>query len=247
MTPWRLEMLRIWRTRRFVALLAPSVLLGLGLPILTHELPHLLKRNAGGIKVVAPVPTPADALTGFAQNTAQLGTLVVVIVAAATIAFDARPPLAAFYRTRIRRPWLLVIPRCVAVVGTDALALAIGATCCAVATASLIGTLPLGAVAAGVGVELVWVAFCVSVVAFWASYARAVMPVIGATLATLMALVFASGFSAFSPWSPTAIAGGIGAFVGPAAGLPWRSFLVAAVATGVLATIAVLRIARRSA
>ena len=92
MSPWRVEMLRVWRTRRLVALVAVFVLFGLGIPVLTYYLPEIVRHaNTGGVQIILPRQTPADALIGFGQNAAQLGTLVVVVVAAASLAIDARP------------------------------------------------------------------------------------------------------------------------------------------------------------
>ncbi len=246
MTPWRLELLRLWRTKRWIALLAPYLLLGLGIPILTHDLPALLKHSAGGIKVIAPPPKPADALTGFASNAGELGTLILVIVTAATLAVDAHPPLAAFYRSRIRRPWVLVLPRCIAVAVATVLSLFLGLVCVWYETGVLIGPLHPGALAGGFGVETVWVCFCVSVVALWASIARGVMPIVGATLASFLALVFLGGIHDLAPWLPTGIASGAAAFVGPQPGFPRRAFLVAAVATVIFTSTATWRLGRRT-
>jgi ABC-2 type transport system permease protein len=188
MSPWRLEVLRLWRTRRLIALAAPFVLLGLGLPILTHDLPELAKHSSGGVRVIAPPPTPVDALRGFGQNAAQLGTLVIVVVAAATLAIDARPALAAFYRSRARRASILVLPRYVTVCLAATLSLGFGVLCVWYETDALIGPLRPGALAAGFGLEAFWVWFCVAVVALWASLARGVPAAVGATLASLLAL-----------------------------------------------------------
>jgi ABC-2 type transport system permease protein len=246
MTPWRLELLRLWRTRRLIALLAAYLVLGLGIPILTHDLPSLLSHDSGRLKVIAPPPRPADALTGFASNTSSLGTLVLVIVAAASVAVDARPALAAFYRSRVRRTWMLLVPRCLTVACAAVFSLFLGLICVWYETGVLIGPLRFAALVAGFGVEVLWICFCVSVVALWAGIARGVMPVIGATLASLLALVFLGGLHPVAPWLPTGIASGAAAFVGPAPGLPWRASLVAAVATIVFGCAATRLLARRS-
>jgi hypothetical protein len=68
-----------------------------------------------------------------------------------------------------------------------------GLVCVWYETGVLIGPLHFGAPAAGFGVEVLWVCFCVSVVAFWASIARDVMPAIGANLSQSSRSVFARG------------------------------------------------------
>ena len=62
MGPWRLEVLRLWRTRRVIALAATFLIVGLGAPILTYYLPELIKGAGGGIQITVPKQTAADAL-----------------------------------------------------------------------------------------------------------------------------------------------------------------------------------------
>jgi len=247
MSPWRLEALRLWRTRRLVALIAPFVLLGLGIPILTHHLPELAKHAAGDVRVIAPPPTPADAIAGFAANAAQLGTVVIVVVAAASLTIDARPGLAAFYRSRVRRPSILVVPRYLAVALAATFALGLGVLCAWYETSVLIGPLRPGPLAAGYGLEVLWVYFCMGVVAAWASVARGVPAVAGASLASLLALVFLSGIHALSSWSPSALAASVANLVRPGhPGVPWHALATTAPGAVVLVTIAAWRLARRA-
>lgn len=246
MSPWRLEALRLWRTRRLVALVAPFVLLGLGIPILTHKLPELAKHASGGVRVIAPPPTPADAIAGFGANAAQLGTLVIVVVAAASLTIDAQPALAAFYRSRVRRPSLLVVPRYVAVSLAATLALGLGVICTWYQTSVLIGPVRPGELAAGFGLEVLWVCFSVGIVAAWASVARGVPAVAGASLASLLALVFLSGIHSLSSWSPSALAASVADLVRPQhPGVPWHAVAITMAGTVVLITISAWRLARR--
>lgn len=246
MSPWRLEALRLWRTRRAVGLVAPFVLLGLGIPILTHNLPELAKHASGGVRVIAPPPTSADAIAGFGANAAQLGTLVIVVVAAAGLAIDARPALAAFYRSRARRPSVLVVPRCVVVSLAATLALGLGVLCAWYETSALIGPLRLSALAAGYGLEVLWVWFCVGVVAAWASVARGVPAVAGASLASLLVLVFLSGIHALSSWLPSKLAASVADLVPPQhPDVPWHAAAITVAGTVVLIAISAWRLARR--
>lgn len=125
MGPWRLELLRIWRTRRLIALAAVFAIAGLGDPVLTYYLPDLIKRAGNGVRITLPKQTAADGMTSFAGSVAQLGTLVVVIVAAASLAIDSRPVLAAFYRTRLRPAARLIMPRYLTVTGAAIATLAL--------------------------------------------------------------------------------------------------------------------------
>lgn len=247
MSPWHLEALRLWRTRRLIALVSVFVILGLGLPILSYYLPELVKSGSNGVQVVVPKQTPADSMAGFGHNAAQLGSLVIVVMAAATLAIDARPALAAFYRSRVRSPWVLLVPRAVALSLAATLALGLGILCAWYETAVLIDPLRGEALAAGFGLGALWVCFCVGVVALWASIARGVLPTAGASLGSLIVLSFISSFDRLSSWSPTAIDGSVANFVGPHhVGAPWHAVVVTILVTVALVGIAIWRFARRA-
>jgi hypothetical protein len=77
--------------------------------------------------------------------------VVIVVVAAASLAIDARPGLAAFYRSRVRRPSILVVPRYVATSLVATIALGLGVLCALYETSVLIGPMRPGALAAGYG------------------------------------------------------------------------------------------------
>jgi ABC-2 type transport system permease protein len=246
MGPWRLEVLRAWRTRRLIALAATFVLLGLGGPILAYYLPELVKHNASGVQVTVPPPTPADGITDFAQNIAQLGTLVVVIVAAASLAIDARPGLAVFYRTRLRRPTRLVLPRYLTVTAAAIAALALGTLGAWYETAVLLGPLSVADLAAGFGLEALWLCFTTAVVAAAASAVRSVLGAAGWALACLLGLAALGAVPAMSSWLPTRLAGGLAGLVGQHAPPDlWHSVLTTALAGAALVGLAVQRLGHR--
>jgi len=246
MSLWRLELLRLWRTRRIVAIVAVFVILGLGLPILTYYLPDLIQSGAGGVRIVVPKQTAADSMTGFGQNAAQLGTLVLVVVAAASLSLDAHPGIAAFYRSRTRDPKVLVLPRlsllCVAAVG----AFALGVLCAWYETRVLFGGLSVGSLVAGFALESLWFGFCVAVVSLWAGIARGVLAVVGSSLATLLALVFVSSLPRLSSWSPSALSAGLSDLVGTGRrGIPWPALGLTLTATLGLMAVSAIQLAGR--
>jgi hypothetical protein len=108
---WRLEWLRLHRTHRLTGLVAVFLLFGFTGPLATRYLEQLLERFGGGVEVRLPVPVPADGMAAYVDNGQQLGLLVVVLVAAAALAFDAQRESAAFLRTRVRGMWQLVLPK----------------------------------------------------------------------------------------------------------------------------------------
>src|SRR5690242_21648586 len=111
MTVWQLERARLLRTRRALTLAATFLLLGLGSPVLTYYLPDIVKSGGGGnVQIIVPPQTALDGMVSYTGNLDSLATLIVIVVAAATLCVDASPILAAFYRTRLRAPALL-LPR----------------------------------------------------------------------------------------------------------------------------------------
>lgn len=89
--------------------------------------------------------------------------------------------------------------------------------------------------------------FCVAVVAAWASLARGVPAVAGASLASLLALAFLSGIHALSSWSPSALGSSAADLVGAhPSGVPWHALAVTAAGTVVLVATSAWRLARRA-
>lgn len=232
MNLWTLEMARLWRTRRLIALLAVYIVLGLGLPVLTYELPSLVKHSTPGVTIIAPPPTAVSSLAGFASNSAQLGTLVLVIVAAAATTLDARPALAAFYRSRTRLARRLLLPRLGVLAVAAAISLAAGVGCCWYETEVLIGPIRAGPLAAGYAIELLWITLCLALVAAYAARTASIAAAAGTTIATLLALSFLGAIGPLAPWLPTHLATGLSSFSGPKpSGADWKAIAATSVST----------------
>lgn len=239
--PWRLEWLRIWRTRRLIALMATFLILGFGSPVLTYYLPDLIKNSSSnGIEITIPEQTAIDGIAGYAGNIAQIGSLVVVVVAAATLALDARPGLAAFYRTRIQGRAMLVLPRYLTVTAASIAALALGTIGAWYETTILLGTVPVGALLKGFAVEALWIVFVCSMVLLFSSIVRGLLGVVGATLGLLLALALLGSFSFAASWSPTRLSGSMADFMRDAPGSHWQAIaatLAVSVAASIIAVI----------
>jgi ABC-2 type transport system permease protein len=247
MGPWRLELIRAWRTRRLIVLLAAFVIVGLGDPVLTYFLRDLVSRGPrDGVHVILPRPTALDGITGVAGSLAELGTLVVAIVAAASLVFDGRPALAAFYRTRLLRPVRLVLPRYLVVTAAALVALAAGTLAAWYETAVLFGAVPAVALAAGFALEALWFCFVTSLVLAFASVVRGAGAAVGSAIAVLLALALLGSVSVISSWLPTRLSDSLPDLISPdAAGDIWHAVIVAAAAAVVLVVVAVWRLGRR--
>ncbi|NUR29334.1 MAG: hypothetical protein HOV83_26405, partial [Catenulispora sp.] len=81
MNLWRLEWLRLVRTRRLVAVLGAYLFFGFSGPLTARYLSEILGRlGSDGVRVQFPKPTQADGIAQFTGNASQIGLLIVVIV-----------------------------------------------------------------------------------------------------------------------------------------------------------------------
>jgi ABC-2 type transport system permease protein len=245
MSAWHLEWLRLWRTRQAIALAATFVVLGLGLPVLTYYLPELISGAEASLHLVIPKQTATDSLTGFTNNAAQLGTLIVVVVGAATLAIDSRPVLAVFYRTRVHRPSRLVLPRFASVVAISVVSLALGTFGAWYETTILFSQVSIADLTWGLGLEAVWFLFVTSVVTLMTSAIRSVLGVVGASVALLLGLSLLDNLEAVATWLPTHLAASGSDFVKGTAANDWHAVIVAAAATLIALGVALNRIGRR--
>jgi ABC-2 type transport system permease protein len=245
MSPWQLEWLRLWRTRRLIVLAAIFLLLGFGSPVLTYFLPDLVKNGGNGIQIILPEQTAADGMAAFAGNIAQLGTLVVAIVAAATMAIDAQPGLAAFYRTRIHQPVRLVFHRYVMVTMASIVMLACGTLAAWYETTILLGSVSPGALMAGFALEALWLCFVTALVTLFASVIRNVLGVAGAAIGLLFILSLLGSFSAMKSWVPSRLSGSGADFVLHTTDGLWQAASVTVGATIAALVIAIYQLGNR--
>lgn len=241
MSVWRMELARLFRTPRWLALLAPYLLFGITLPIVTRYQEALFRTLGGDVKIEAPPPTPPLSIAGFVGNASQVGLLVTIFVVAGSLAFDARPEWAVFLRTRASITTLLV-PKVVVNAAAAAVAFGAGAISAWIGTEVLIGDLPVGGILAGIGYWALYLAFAVGVVALAAGLARSVIGVAGITAVVLLLLPLAAEVvGAVRPWAPSTM---VGAITEISAGASSASFLRAA-AVSVVACGVCFLVARR--
>jgi ABC-2 type transport system permease protein len=246
MSPWRLETLRLMRTGRLIALVATFVILGFAMPVLTYFLPQLIEQSAGNIEIVVPKQTAADGIIGYASNLAQIGTLVVVVVAAASFAIDARPALGAYYRTRLPSIGRLLLPRALMLAAAAGLSLVLGTLGAWYETEILLGTVDVAALAKGTMLMALWFGFVICLTAGVAGIQRSVLGVAGVALGILLVGVFLGGLSVLSSWMPTRLAAGYSESFLPGGGAElWRPVLVAIVTSVASWALGVALLGRR--
>lgn len=247
MSLWRLEWLRLVRTRRLVAIVGIYLFFGLTGPLTARYLSAILGRvGTEGIRVEFPTPVPADGVAQFVGNASQIGLLVVVMVAAAALAFDARREMAVFLRTRVDSVGTILLPAFTVTAAAAIAGLVIGTLAAWYETAVLLGGLPPGRMLAGIAYGALFLVFAVALVAGLAAVVRGVLATAGAALALLLVLAIVGNFGSLGRWLPTTLAGASAALVrdtGPAYYLPAAAVTV--VSAAVLLWFAVAMSSRR--
>lgn len=248
MNLWRLEWLRLKRRRTWVALAAAYAVFGLVGPLSARYIKQILSGigSSDGMVITVPDPVPADGMVQFVSNASQIGTLVVVIVAAGALAFDAIPEMGVFLRTRVRPTWRILVPRLVVSFLAAAGAYAVGAGVAWYETWALIGALDPGPVLAGIALGVVFLAFVVALTAAVAQRMRKVLGTIMASLVTLVAMPLVGLAPAISKWLPTSLANALADL--PGGGTMdnyWPALGVTVVATALLVWLAFVWSGRR--
>lgn len=211
MSLWRLERLRVLRTRRWVALLAVYLFFGLLGPFTARYLAEILARSGAKVPVELPPPVPADGLASFVSNASQIGLLVVVIVAASALTLDARPGLSVFYRTRVRRHADLVLPRFVTTAVAAVAGWSAGTLAATYETVVLIGSPGVTAVLLGWLLGSLYLVFAVALAAVVAGRSRSVLATVGMTLGVLLALPILGLYRPVGRVLPSALVGSMDA------------------------------------
>jgi ABC-2 type transport system permease protein len=212
MTLWKLEIARLIRTRRIVALVGVYLFFGLTDPITTRYLEKILswfQSSMQGASLTLPTPTVGAALTQYSGDAAQIGTLVVVIVAAGSVALDRPAEMGVFLRTRVPELSRLLLPRVVVVGVAAGLAQLLGTVAAAYETAILLGPLPWAALAESVLIGLVATGFVVLLVTAFAQALRGTLAVVMASLAALLVIPIFGVVPAIGRWLPTRLLGSL--------------------------------------
>ena len=246
MTTWRLEWLRLTRSRRWIALVAVYLIFGLLGPVMAKYMAGILENVQSGIIITVPPPQPRDGIVNYLSQVGQIGLIVVVAIAAGAMSFDSRRGISTFLRTRASGMWALVAPRYTVNAVAAVLAYTLGLLAAWYETVLLLGSLPVGAMLAGLLCESVFLAFAVAVVAASASFARSTLGTVGIALAALIVLSLVGTIGAVHDWLPSTLSGATVELLSTTQLSDYAASLLTAIAASVLlVAVAVARLGRR--
>ena len=205
MNGWRLEWLRLIRTPRAIALGGTYLFFGLLGPVTARYLQDIVSRFQSSVQVVVAQPTARDGITNYISQVSQTGLIVLIVITAGSVTFDARRGLSTFLRTRTTSMWQLIAPRFTVNAVAAVTAYALGTLGAWYETTLLLGSPPAGAMLEGLLCGSAYLVFAVSVTTAAASAVRSTFGTIGVTVGALLALPLLGMIGPLHRWLPSTL------------------------------------------
>jgi hypothetical protein len=183
-------------------------------------------------------------MSQYIGNALQIGLLGIVFVAASSLAFDAKPEISVFYRTRASVVEILT-PRYTVVA-----AAAIAAFLAGTATAFVLSTVVIGApdlleTLIGSALVALYLGFAVALVGLMASLIPSVPGSALLAIGSLIIIGIAGFIPYVGPWLPSYLVGGFDALISGGTFDYWRAILVTVVTGSMAVWLSVYLMARR--
>lgn len=246
MSTWRLEWLRMTRTPRAIALGGIYLFFGLLGPVTAKYLQEIVNRVQSGVQVIVAHPAPKDGIANYVGQISQTGLIVVVVITAGALTFDARPGLSTFLRTRVTSMWQLIAPRFTVNAAAAVAAYILGTLAAWYETALLLGSPSPGAMLVGLLCGSVYLIFAVSVATAAASVVRSTPGTVGLTLGALLALPLLGMIGPLHAWLPsTLVTAPIALLTGSTTGDYLPALAITVVSIPLLLATATFRLERR--
>ncbi len=182
------EFLGLWRSGRVLGVTVVMVLMAISGPAVTKFLPDLIGGQLPeGVEITLPPVAPVDGVIAFLQNAAQIGFLVVILVAMGAVAAERSSGVALMtLALRVRRHTYLLAKAITHAVLVAAALQASGAVAWGY-TQFLLGPVSLGRVMAATAFYAVWALVIVSWTLLFSSLLRSQLMAAILALAPLFA------------------------------------------------------------
>ncbi len=207
MNLWRLEWLRLIRTKRVIGIVGVYVFFGLLGPITARYMKEIVENFGGGVEIVVPDPVAADGITSYVANAAQIGLLVSVGIAAAALAFDAKPQMGIFLRTRVARVRDIILPRYVVITAAVVVSFILGSIAALYESIVLLGSLSISGWFLGTLLGCLYLIFAMALVAAVAGKSKSVLFTVMISIGILLLLPIIGVAPAVAEWLPSYLVG----------------------------------------
>jgi len=244
MSLWNLELLRMWRTQRWLILFAVYGVFGILGPLTVRYLPDLMESLGEDAVGTLPAMTPPDGIAQYIGNAIQIGTLAVAFVGAAALAFDSNTEMSVFLRTRatIRQ---IFTPRYVVVTVTAIAAFLFGLALAFIGTGILLDWLDAWNVVLGGVLHALYLTFAVAVIGFVSSLIRKIPGVALLSVGILIVIGLLSLVGPIAKWLPNELIGAVDSLVRGGEFDYWRSIVVTIVLVVGLLALTIRRLEGR--
>jgi ABC-2 type transport system permease protein len=247
LSPWRVEVLRIARTRRLTVLAFLYLFLGGTGPLMARFAKELFSHLSGDstVTIIVADPRPADGILSYYKSAMQVGLIAAVVITALAVCFDARPTLSVYYRTRSSVRTHLV-PRLVVTLLAVCAAYTLGFLFAWYETAALIGAPPAARTVQVWALGLCFTAFAVTLTFALSAVFRGTLATVGTTIAVVLVLPILDGVRGVSGYLPSRLTTiPTALYHGSPHQSPAAAVLVSVAVAGVGAAVALATIGRR--
>ena len=109
-TALRKEIIQLWRTKRFLVVMAVFLLFGMGSPLMAKLLPQMLGAIPGAemFKDLIPTPTAGDAMTQYIKNLTQFGFLLAVLLGMGAVAGEKEQKVVPMILSKPMPRWAFI-------------------------------------------------------------------------------------------------------------------------------------------
>lgn len=213
-------------------------------PATAQFLPEIVERAGVSGEISLPPPSPALAMSQFLGNALQIGLLAIAFIAASSLAFDAKPEISVFYRTRATIVEI-VTPRYTVVATAAVAAFVVGTITAFVLSAMLLGVPDILATLIGSALIALYIVFAVALVGLMASVVASVPGAALLTIGSLILIGIAGLIPYVGPWLPSYLVGGFDTLIAGGEFDYWRAIVVTVVSGSVAMWASVYLMQRR--
>jgi len=184
------------RTNRIIIVAGVFLLFGLTMPLMTKYLPEILEMSGVEMGPWFPLPTATQAMADYASNIAQIGTLVIILIAMGAISKERESGTAALVLSKPVDYSAFVTAKFIVLGITTVAGVILGGLACWVYTIILFPEMPtLGFLFLNMTL-LLYLLLTIAITLFFSGIFRNQLVAGGLSLATIIVFSIASGL----PW-----------------------------------------------